>query len=161
MFIEISNRPGQFFQIDEDDLPLLERYKWALGWGGYIGRGQRRRKLRKCCRAILLHRHILGLTHGDGKIGDHINGDKLDYRRDNLRVVSRIGNKQNVHGLYRNNTTGYRGVMVEKRYKNLSYRAGARANGKLFKGRTFDNAKDAGEEAARMRDSLGFLTAMR
>jgi hypothetical protein len=46
----------------------------------------------------VLHRWILGLAKGDGLIGDHINRDKLDNRRCNLRVVDPSGSSQNVSG---------------------------------------------------------------
>lgn len=36
---------------------------------------------------MLLHRWILGLEVGDERYADHINGDPLDNRRANLRVV--------------------------------------------------------------------------
>jgi hypothetical protein len=49
-------------------------------------------------RVTLLHRWILGLTVRDGFIGDHINGNPLDNRRSNLRIVHASGSSQNVSG---------------------------------------------------------------
>ena len=46
----------------------------------------------------LMHRQILGLIHGDGKEVDHINKDRLDNRRANLRVVTRKENCANHYG---------------------------------------------------------------
>lgn len=43
----------------------------------------------------LMHRLIMGCTHGDGLIVDHINGNTLDNRRGNLRVVSAAQNALN------------------------------------------------------------------
>ena len=40
----------------------------------------------------LLHRHVMGLVPGDKR--DHVNGDKLDNRRVNLRVVSHAENNR-------------------------------------------------------------------
>lgn len=44
---------------------------------------------------------------------DHINRDKLDNRRANLRIVSRSLNQ--INKVMKNNKTGYRGVMLDKR----------------------------------------------
>lgn len=63
-------------------------------------------------RPSLLHRNILGLKPGDGLIGDHINGDKLDNRRCNLRVVTPSESSANMSAQSR---TGYRGVYPNKR----------------------------------------------
>ena len=61
-------------------------------------------------RRLYLHRIILGLTPGDGRYGDHINGNTLDNRRRNLRATTNqvnISNQaiENHRGLSR-----YRGV---------------------------------------------------
>lgn len=49
-------------------------------------------------RVTVLHRYLLGLIKGDGHVGDHINGDRLDNRLENLRVVDMAGNAQNTSG---------------------------------------------------------------
>lgn len=52
---------------------------------------------------------------------DHIDGDKLNNRINNLRDVSRSVNQQNRNKILSNNTTGLLGVSYHKRAK--SYRA--------------------------------------
>lgn len=58
---------------------------------------------------ILLHRQLLGLRAGDGLECDHINRDRLDNRRENLRAVTHAQNMQN-RGPDRNARSPYRGV---------------------------------------------------
>lgn len=72
-------------------------------------------------RQVLLHRELLGLSPSDGLEGDHINGDKLDNRRGNLRVVLRADNVQNVVG--RGGTSEYRGVSWHKQHSKWQARA--------------------------------------
>lgn len=59
----------------------------------------------------LVHRWVLGLQHGDRRIGDHINGNKLDNRRSNLRIVDASGSSQNVSGRGRSR---FRGVYPQR-----------------------------------------------
>jgi hypothetical protein len=73
--------------IDEEDRALVESYRWMLGSGGYARIVQRE--------LVLMHRLILGLPPGRALQADHINHDKLDNRRRNLRVVTQQGNMQN------------------------------------------------------------------
>lgn len=58
---------------------------------------------------ITLHSFVLGGAR-EGYHIDHINGDKLDNRRRNLRFVSYQGNQVNRKKLNKNNTSGVRGV---------------------------------------------------
>jgi hypothetical protein len=56
-----------------------------------------------------MHRFLMGLDFGDRREVDHINGDKLDNRRANLRVVTHAQNGQNVR-ISIPRTSSYRGV---------------------------------------------------
>jgi hypothetical protein len=56
---------------------------------------------------VLLHRWLLGLVKGDRLIGDHVNGDRLDCRLANLRVVTAAENSANKAAFA---GSGFRGV---------------------------------------------------
>lgn len=68
---------------------------------------------------FLLHRLIMDAVPGDGKHIDHINGDTLDCRRSNLRLVSASENLRN-RKTNSNNTSGFPGV---RKNKNGTYSA--------------------------------------
>lgn len=61
--------------------------------------------------AFLLHREILGAPRGIQV--DHINGDGLDNRRENLRLVSPSENMRN-RPAPKSNKSGYKGVSFYK-----------------------------------------------
>lgn len=90
--------------VDPADLDRLSVYRWGLHSRGYAValptiNGKQR--------TILMHRFLLGLEQGDTRQGDHKNLDRLDNRRDNLRIVnSQAENLQNVPA----RTGRYRGV---------------------------------------------------
>lgn len=87
---------------------------------------------------LYLHRLILGAKKGERV--DHINGNGLDNRRENLRFATASGNGANSR-TYRNNTSGYKGVHWEHRrgkwYANLTHQGKT-----IFIGR-FDLPEDA------------------
>ncbi len=56
-----------------------------------------------------LHKWVCG-QQPPGVTIDHINGDRLDNRRANLRIANQHINLVNTHRLNRNNTSGVRGV---------------------------------------------------
>jgi hypothetical protein len=61
-----------------------------------------------------MHRYLVGLGPGDKRQVDHINGDKLDNRRENLRVGLQILNRQNL-AARTDGTSRYRGVFFSKK----------------------------------------------
>ena len=64
---------------------------------------------------IMMHRYILSAD--DEHEVDHINGNSLDNRRCNLRIVTRSENMAN-RAIFRNNTSGYKGVFrIGDKYK--------------------------------------------
>ncbi len=83
--------------VDVADAEVVGAYTWSMSDRGYA-----RRKVHVGCGKrlnVLLHRELLGLVPGDGVHVDHVNGDKLDNRRANLRVATHAENQQNRHGL--------------------------------------------------------------
>lgn len=91
MRIPLSNRPELFAVVDEEDADLVE-LRWSLSRNGYA---RHSRWVDGRARDYLMHRLVLGLEHGDGTIVDHRNGDRLDNRRANLRIVTAAGNARN------------------------------------------------------------------
>lgn len=96
---------GSQFIIDKDTIPIADRYYWRRDTAdGYV----RAYKPHN----IALHRLIVGVD--DPKvIVDHINRNRLDCRRENLRVISAFGNSCN-HGSFITNKSGHIGVYYSK-----------------------------------------------
>jgi hypothetical protein len=97
---------GTQFLIDSDMAEKVSESYWRKNSNGYIVSKQSGRK------NLLLHRFVLGV--GGNVIVDHINRDKTDNRRENLREVNTAQNASN-KSLQSNNTTGYVGVCLLKR----------------------------------------------
>lgn len=82
--------------IVDDNFYLLPGQKLAITGRDYkIGKGYAAIYKWEKGRNVLslLHRHILGLTKGDGVIVDHINFNRLDNRIENLRRCSPLENQ--------------------------------------------------------------------
>lgn len=80
-------------------------------------------------RSYTLHRVVWLYVKGEVPAGeiDHIDGDKLNNRIANLRVVDRTKNQQNLRGAHKDNGTGFLGVSFNK--KNRSFTAHITLNG--------------------------------
>jgi hypothetical protein len=78
---------------------------------------------------IGMHRTVLGLSQDDPRDGDHINGDTLDNRIENLRAALRLMAGKNT-GMYATNTSGIKGVSWHIRHQKFA--ANIRVNGKLI-----------------------------
>jgi hypothetical protein len=91
--------------IDAEDVSRVEDFKWHIQSKGYIASKE----------AGLLHRLIIGASNG--QIVDHINRNKLDNRKVNLRIASRSTNVHNSK-IPVTNTTGIKGVCFHKQSGN-------------------------------------------
>jgi hypothetical protein len=116
-----------------------------LSTAGYVVRGQ----------GVRLHRELLELLKGDEDFGDHINLNKLDNRRSNLRPASPSESPQNVPA--RPGTSKYRGVArVSKSGRWLAYVHVGRI--RIFS-KLFDSEEEAAEAARIVRaEFLPFAT---
>lgn len=88
-------------------------------------------------RTLFLHQEVLPPV--DGLVVDHINGDMLDNRRCNLRLVTHQQNAWNRHR-HIFNATGFRGV---KKLKNGRYAARITIDGRLVAIGYYDTPEEA------------------
>jgi len=132
--------------VDADMLSLLCQWRWQLNRGGYAWRHARQdgKNIN-----IFVHRVVMGLEYGDSREVDHIDGNKLDNRRSNLRIVSSRQQSQNLaaHG-----RSKYRGVSFH-RHSGL-WRAEVRVKGVRYSAGYYENEADAGKAAAKLRASV-------
>lgn len=94
--------------VDDSDYEILTQFKWCYSPTGYAVRGTRSRK-EGWQKLIYMHRAVL---ETEANV-DHINGDKLDNRRENLRVATQGQNLMNT-AKRSDNISGYKGVSWDK-----------------------------------------------
>lgn len=92
--------------------------------------------------AVFLHRFVMNLCPGDGLQVDHINRNKQDNRRVNLRLASAALNGQN-RGFDGHGASAYRGV--RQNAKGGRFFARAVANGVAHYLGTFDLEEQAAQ----------------
>lgn len=139
--------------VDADDYQAVSQFRWSMHNRGYAMTGGGNSK-------VLMHRLILGLVNQPGQgrgsgarqlQADHINGDKLDNRRSNLRVVTNQENHQN-RQTSSGVTSRYRGVYLQK--KTGKWCARAKTGGKTYWGGYYDEELDAAVAAWELRKRL-------
>lgn len=143
----IELNTGDTVLVDAEDFERVSAYHWYKDDAGYA-RTNMWENGRKSA-APRMHRFILGVTNRKAHI-DHINGDKLDNRKENLRVCSASNNAMN-RGRQSNNKSGYKGVIYDK--ERDKWRAEITVNKKrMYLGRyeTVEEAAEAYRKAAEL-----------
>lgn len=102
--IKLGGKRGGYVMVDDADFDMLSAHAWSQDHHGY-----------PCARVDGRPQwmHWLLLKAPSGLLTDHINRNKLDNRRSNLRIVDYSMNARNV--LKSNNKLGTRGVHYDKR----------------------------------------------
>ena len=131
--------------FDKEGAELYDKHIWTVNKHRntfYLRRGQ---TVNGKQIHIKFHRELLGLN--DGEIRDHRNGNGLDNRLYNLRPSTHQENMCN-QGIYKNNTSGIKGVSWSKPQKKWW---GQIQNNKKFYHLGFFDDKDKAESAVRAK----------
>lgn len=98
---------GKVVLVDDDDFERLSKYSWycSLRGEGYAARTDKSTGKQ---RTVLMHREITGAKKG--QLVDHINRNKLDNRKCNLRICSHEENSRNISKRKVRTTSKYKGV---------------------------------------------------
>jgi hypothetical protein len=127
IIVVCENGPSsQHALVDDDDYRELEKWKWAVNCNGYAIR-------REGQKSFLMSRWIMKATDSDFVI-DHINHNRLDNRKSNLRVASYTLNAHN-RTKAANTTSIYMGVNKD----NGKWVGHVTKDGKTYKTGTFDS----------------------
>ena len=116
--VHMFTQKGTEFIFSEEDLDLVKEYCWVISDNGYVMCSNEH--------CLKLHNLILG-TDTSRYYGDHINRDRLDNRRENLRIVTPSQNRMNC-GLRKDSRYGVTGIFktgnrwgarISKDHKNI------------------------------------------
>lgn len=122
MSFEIALTRDEVTIVDDDDFERLSQWLWYCAGEGYAVRNQ---TIEGKNTLILMHRDIMNAP--EGVQVDHINGNKLDNRKENLRLCTIAENSRN-RSTQKNNNSGYKGVVWHK--PNKKWLTQIRFNGK-------------------------------
>ncbi|MFA9398372.1 MAG: HNH endonuclease [Clostridiaceae bacterium] len=105
--------------VDDEDFVWLSQWKWQFHCG-YARRRQGK---------TTIHMHRLLMNCSEGLEVDHINRNKLDNQKSNLRIVTRQQNMCNKDS-YKNSSSRYKGVTWHK--KDNRWDAQIRLNKQIY-----------------------------
>ena len=109
--IPMKNRVGDVIAqtiVSPEDFEKVSDYKWHL-----IGERNKYASTKINKKNVMLHHLIIGKPE-EGMVVDHINGNGLDNRRENLRHATKKQNSQNKNANVANKTSKYIGVTKVK-----------------------------------------------
>ena len=139
---------GKVSIVSSEDYEEIIKHNWHAAYSK--GRWEARRGVHINGKQYLLmmHRAIMGLDKKDNRYVDHIDGDSLNNKRENLRICTNQENQYNQKGPNKDGSSGYRGVTWSK--KNGAWQVSVRKGGVLYHGGYFN----APQIAAISRDTL-------
>ena len=146
---------GGVVLVDADDIPALAPYRWRSVVCNRTRSGEYTYVVRGPANGMnFIHRFLTQAP--DGLVVDHLNGDRLDNRKCNLRVCTHQQNMVN-RKFPVNNTSGYRGVSWSARHGK--WRAGIKRFGKTRHLGFFEDRQQASAAYERARAAIDGGTA--
>jgi hypothetical protein len=133
---------GNEFYFDKEDYVKIKDFYWSDKHGYVVAQTMQFTEARK-----MMHMHRLIMNAPDDKDVDHINHNKKDNRKQNLRIVSRQENMCNT-SMKSNNKSGVVGVHFDKRFCKWVAQIGYKGK-KIYLGSflKFDDAVKVRKEA--------------
>lgn len=128
------NNSDEFFIFDKEDYDVLNNHCWAKS----TSNGYATTRIGSTSSATA-QSVIMGCPP-DGMVIDHINRNRLDNRKSNLRFTTRKENARN-RGTMSNNTSGYTGVHYQK--ASRKWRASIAVDYQRIQLGEFDTKEDA------------------
>ncbi len=138
---------GKFALVDDQDYEWLNQWKWCCHTSKRKSYVERVQIIDGKRFSISMHRLILGLEQGDGKLADHLDSDGLNNQRHNIRVCDYNVNNWN-RKVRHDAASQYKGVSI---YRKTKWKATINFNGKQYWLGSFDcqiKAAKAYNEAA-------------
>lgn len=128
--------------VDDDDFERLSKIKW------YFGQNRVRRTIESegYRGTQFMHSVVMGEELKKGFVIDHINGNTLDNRKENLRICTFGQNQMNRFCKKNKKTSRYKGVFSESRTKAITWRARIVCNKKAVHLGTFKTEIEAAGE---------------
>lgn len=105
MAVKIPLTQGFFALVDDQDSPLILYYRWQYNHHGYAVHSTH-----VAGKSVSLGMHRFIMNAQPGEIVDHINGDRLDNRRANLRIVTKKQNARRTRKHRDAKSSMYKGV---------------------------------------------------
>lgn len=134
----MASRKDEWFEVlvDESDAEFLSQWAWRVDSNGYAHRNEG--TAQKNLKHVLMHRFITNAP--DGLTVDHVNRNRLDNRKANLRFATKADQAKNA-SLRKDNKTGIKGVSK----KGNKYVAQIQVNNDSRFIGYFDTAEDAAD----------------
>jgi hypothetical protein len=128
---------GLFALVDDEDFEKFGNLNWSVVHGGYAATGVWQRET-KTMKRPRLHRLIMDCP--EGLEVDHINLDKLDNRKENLRICTKKNNNKN-RPKRKDSQSKYKGAFIQK--KTGTYKSRISVEGKSIYLGTFKTEEEA------------------
>jgi hypothetical protein len=132
---ELRDSKGQPFWVDDEDADRVSARRWSTD-RDYIVSGR-----------VRLARFVLDAPAGLEV--DHVNGNKRDNKKSNLRLATKAENQRN-KGKYKSNTTGFKGVSFDK--SSGKFEARFKVNGRQYFAGRYATAEEASVAVSHARE---------